>query len=246
LRELIIPFDIPMKKNFALFFLLFAFVSTTQLFAQKKSKKDYLVTLSTDFGNMYLVLHDKTPKHKENFLKLTQEGFYNGLLFHRIIEGFMIQGGDPKSKEAKPGERLGNGDVGYTIPAEFDPTLFHQKGALSAARDNNPQKASSGCQFYIVQGKPQTEAQLKQSEARSGATHTEEQKKVYETVGGAPHLDQNYTVFGQVIKGLDVLDKIAAQPKDEYDRPAKDVKMKVEAKKMRKKKITKQFGYQFS
>ncbi len=235
-----------MKKTVALLLLLFAFVSTTPSLAQKKSKKDYLITISTDFGDMYVVLHDKTPKHKENFLKLTQEGFYNGLLFHRIIEGFMIQGGDPKSKEAKPGERLGNGDVGYTIPAEFDPTLFHYKGALSAARDNNPQKASSGCQFYVVQGKPQTEAQLKQSEARSGATHTEEQKKVYETAGGAPHLDQNYTVFGQVIQGLDVLDKIATQPKDEYDRPAKDVKMKVEAKKMRKKKITKKFGYSFS
>jgi cyclophilin family peptidyl-prolyl cis-trans isomerase len=234
-----------MKKTIYLLFLI-AFVCTTELLAQKPSKKDYLLTISTDFGDMYVVLHDKTPKHKANFLKLAQEGFYNGLLFHRIIEGFMIQGGDPKSKEAKPGERLGNGDVGYTIPAEFDPSLFHRKGALSAARDNNPQKASSGCQFYIVHGKPANEAQLKQAEARSGATHTEEQKKVYETIGGAPHLDQNYTVFGQVIQGLDVVDKIAAQPKDQFDRPVKDVKMKIELKKMRKKKITKKFGYQYS
>jgi cyclophilin family peptidyl-prolyl cis-trans isomerase len=191
---------------------------------------------------MQLVLHDQTPKHKENFLKLAQEGFYDSLLFHRIIENFMIQGGDPESKKAAAGTRLGNGDVGYTIPAEFDSSLFHRKGALAAARNNNPQKASSGCQFYIVQGKKQTAAQLKQAPVK----YTEAQIKVYETEGGVPHLDQNYTVFGQLIAGMDVLDKIAAQPKDQHDRPTKDVRMKVTVKKMRKKKITKTYGYRFA
>lgn len=226
--------------------LLFLWVgSTTCLWAQKKSKKDYLITIRTDFGDMLLVLHDQTPKHKANFLKLAQEGFYNDLLFHRIIEGFMIQGGDPKSKEAKTGERLGSGDVGYTIPAEFDSSLIHRKGALSAARNNNPQKASSGCQFYIVQGKPQNPTQLKQLN-NSAVKYTEAQRKIYETQGGVPHLDQNYTVFGQLIQGFDVLDRIASQPKDPSDRPVKDIRMKVSVKPMRKKKITKIYGYTFS
>ena len=232
-----------MKKILPLLLLLWV-SSAAQLWAQKKSKKDYLITISTDFGDMFVVLHDQTPKHKANFLKLSQEGFYNDLLFHRIIEGFMIQGGDPKSKEAKAGERLGNGDVGYTIPAEFDSSLIHRKGALSAARNNNPQKASSGCQFYIVQGKPQSPAQMKQ--ARGGVKYTEAQRNIYETKGGVPHLDQNYTVFGQLIQGFDVLDKIATQPKDPNDRPVKDIRMKVSVKKMRKKKITKAYGYIFT
>lgn len=229
-----------------LLLMLFLWVgSTTCLWAQKNSKKDYLITISTDFGDMFLVLHDQTPKHKANFLKLAQEGFYNDLLFHRIIEGFMIQGGDPKSKEAKAGERLGSGDVGYTIPAEFDSSLIHRKGALSAARNNNPQKASSGCQFYIVQGKPQNPAQLKQLN-KGGVKYTEAQRKIYETQGGVPHLDQNYTVFGQLIQGHEVLDRIASQPKDSSDRPVKDIRMKVSVKKMRKKKITKTYGYTFA
>jgi peptidyl-prolyl cis-trans isomerase B (cyclophilin B) len=225
--------------------LLFLWVgSTTCLWAQKKSKNDYLITIHTDFGDMFLVLHDQTPKHKANFLKLAQEGFYHDLLFHRIIEGFMIQGGDPKSKEAKAGERLGSGDVGYTIPAEFDSSLIHRKGALSAARNNNPQKASSGCQFYIVQGKPQNPAQLKQLN-KGEVKYTEAQRKIYETQGGVPHLDQNYTVFGQLIQGYEVLDRIVSQPKDPSDRPVKDIRMKVSVKKMRKKKITKTYGYTF-
>jgi cyclophilin family peptidyl-prolyl cis-trans isomerase len=230
-----------MKKTFFLLLLLVA-GSTQLLWAQKKSKKDFLVTINTEFGDMQLILHDQTPKHKENFLKLAQEGFYDSLLFHRIIENFMIQGGDPESKKASAGTRLGNGDVGYTIPAEFDSSLFHRKGALAAARNNNPTKASSGCQFYIVQGKKQTAAQLKQAPVK----YTEAQRQVYETEGGVPHLDQNYTVFGQLIAGMDVLDKIAAQPKDSHDRPTKDIRMKVSMKKMRKKKITKTYGYRFA
>jgi peptidyl-prolyl cis-trans isomerase B (cyclophilin B) len=127
-------------------------------FAQKKKRKDSVVTLSTDFGVVKMVLFDQTPKHKENFLKLVNDGFYNGTLFHRIIEKFMIQGGDPASKTAASGLKLGDGDVGYKIPAEFAPELIHKKGVLAAARDGNPQKASSGCQFYIVQGQVWDEA----------------------------------------------------------------------------------------
>ena len=231
-----------MKKNVLLLLLLLSSISVV---AQKKSRKEYLVTLATDLGTMYLVLHDQTPQHKANFLKLAQQHFYDSLLFHRVIEGFMIQGGDPNSRKAQSGGSLGSGEVGYTVPAEFHPALFHRKGALAAARDNNPQKASSGSQFYLVQGKPLAEPELKQAEARGNSTHTEAQKKVYATEGGTPHLDGSYTVFGQVVGGLDVLDKIAAQPKNESDRPVKDVRMTVSVQKTKKRKITKRFGYQF-
>ena len=160
-------------------------------------------------------------------LKLAREGFYNGTLFHRVIKSFMIQGGDPNSKNAKPGEMLGNGDVGYTIPAEFNDSLFHKKGALAAARDNNPAKASSGCQFYIVQGKPSNDNELNSYEMRTGHKYPDNQRQVYKTLGGTPFLDQNYTVFGEVVEGLDVIGKIASVPKDGMDRPLTDVKMTV-------------------
>jgi cyclophilin family peptidyl-prolyl cis-trans isomerase len=231
-----------MKKILILVFIL-VFVQLS--FAQKKSKKDYLVTLSTEYGTMYLVLFDETPKHKANFIKLAEDGFYNGTLFHRIIDGFMIQGGDPNSKTAKPDDPLGNGDVGYTIPAEFNEKLFHKKGVIAAARDNNPQKASSGCQFYIAQGKVYKEEDFEAVERRIGRVVPENYKQVYKTIGGIPHLDQNYTVYGQVIKGLEVIDTIAKQARDERDRPNKDIPMQVGVKKMRKKKITKEFGYTF-
>ncbi|MES2734255.1 MAG: peptidylprolyl isomerase [Bacteroidota bacterium] len=233
-------------KKFLSLILLLLLAASTHLLAQKKSKKDYVVTISTEFGDMALVLSDKTPKHKANFLKLAQEGFYNDLLFHRIIQDFMIQGGDPESKKVQAGAHLGSGDVGYTIPAEFDTSLIHRKGALAAARNNNPTKASSGCQFYIVHAQPVSAGQLRQIEAQSRVRYSPEQKKIYETVGGVPHLDQNYTVFGQLIKGFEVLDKIAIQPKDEYDRPKKDIKMTVTVQNMRKKKITKTYGYLFN
>ncbi len=215
-------------------------------FAQKKSKKDHLVTISTQFGDMQLVLYDETPKHKANFLKLAEEGFYNNTLFHRVIDGFMIQGGDPDSKKAKPGDPLGEGDLGYTIPAEFNDKLFHKKGVIAAARDNNPQKASSASQFYLAQGKVFKEEDFEAVERRIGRPVPAAHKDVYKKIGGVPHLDQNYTVYGIVIKGLDVIDKIAQQPKDSRDRPAKDIPMKVSVKKMRKKKITRQYGYQYN
>ena len=146
-----------------------------------KPKNQY-VKISTAKGEVIIKLYNETPLHRDNFIKLAKEGFYNGTLFHRVIKSFMIQGGDPNSKTAKPDSLLGNGDVGYTIPAEFNPNLFHKKGVLAAARDNNPAKASSGCQFYIVQGKKYTAAELQTLGPRTGNSWTAEQIKVYEEV----------------------------------------------------------------
>lgn len=261
-------------------------------------KKDYVVTIKTKYGDMVAILYDETPKHKENFIKLAKEHYFDSLLFHRVIEGFMIQGGDPESKNVRPGQRLGNGGPGYTIDAEFNPKFFHEKGALSAARMGdqvNPAKASSGSQFYIVQGTKYKEADLKIDNAKLGqciqqflqmpdnqhlydtlsklyqsnieayqamivslvpqmekATGIKlekdipvEQLTAYTTVGGAPHLDGGYTVFGKVIKGLDVIDKIAAQPKDGADRPVENIMMMVTVEEMSKKKIEKEYGYTY-
>ena len=239
-----------MKKfSFILFigvFIIPALLLVTQAQEKtKKSKKDFLVTVSTEMGDMQLILYEATPKHRENFLKLANEGFYNGLLFHRVIKNFMIQGGDPKSKDAKPGQRLGSGGLDYRVDAEFNTTLIHKKGALAAARDNNPKKASSSCQFYIVQGKKANDQELAALEKRNNITYTVEQKNTYKEIGGTPFLDQNYTVYGEVLAGLEVLDKIAAVEKDAADRPKKDVSMTVTVKKMSKKKITKLYGYQY-
>ncbi|GGM97540.1 peptidyl-prolyl cis-trans isomerase [Dyadobacter beijingensis] len=213
--------------------------------AQKKSKKDEVVTIETTQGTMRFILFDETPKHKANFIKLAKDKFYNGLLFHRVIDDFMIQGGDPESRNAKPDAILGRGDNGYKVPAEFNGKLFHQKGALAAARDNNPAKESSGCQFYIVEGRKWSKADLEKQSARAARKLTDAQKKVYETLGGTPHLDGAYTVFGQLIDGMDVIDKIASVDKDERDRPEKDVAMKVSVKKMKKKKITRKYGWKY-
>jgi cyclophilin family peptidyl-prolyl cis-trans isomerase len=211
-----------------------------------QSKKDYLVTIGTPWGEIHAVLFDKTPKHKANFLKLVDNKFYDGLLFHRIIDGFMIQGGDPNSRKAKPKEMLGNGDVGYKIDAEILPDLFHKKGVLAAARDNNPTKSSSGCQYYIVQGKVWNDSTLQQQMARSPKrVFTDEQKQIYKTIGGTPHLDGNYTVFGQVIDNLWVIDSVATQKRDAQNRPLIDLPMTISCKKMRKKKITKLYGWGF-
>lgn len=216
--------------------------------AQNRKKKDYLVTLSTDFGKMHFVLHDQTPKHKANFIRLVDSSYYDGLLFHRIISTFMIQGGDPDSRTAVAGQELGNGDIGYLVPAEFVPTLFHKKGAIGAARNDIPSKASSAVQFYIVQGRVWNDADLQKQIDRGlarGAKHDfpEDQKQVYKTLGGTPHLDGNYTVFGQVIDGLAVVDSIAKQPRNAKDRPLVDIKMTMKGEWIRKKKITKQYGF---
>lgn len=221
-----------MKKIFLICLGLMLAIGTNT-FAQKKKKSmknavtDTLIEITTDHGVMKLKLYKETPLHRANFLKLVSEGFYNDLLFHRVIKGFMIQGGDPNSKNAAPGAMLGSGDVGYKIPAELIDTLYHKKGVLAAARDGNPEKASSGCQFYIVQGKPMTEAEITQAEQRMGFTMSEKQKADYMTLGGSPWLDRNYTVFGEIVEGLDVIDKIAAVKTLPGDRPETDVKMTI-------------------
>ncbi|HOZ76856.1 MAG TPA: peptidylprolyl isomerase [Ferruginibacter sp.] len=186
------------------------------------------VKISTDFGDMVVKLYNKTPQHRDNFIKLVSEHFYDSLLFHRVISNFMIQGGDPNSKYAQPGVMLGNGDVGYKVPAEFDSTLVHKKGALCAARDGNPEKASSGCQFYIVQGKPVSEPELDNISMRNGFKYSSAQRMTYKMNGGTPFLDNNYTVFGEVETGMEVVDKIAAVQKGAADRPVQDVRMKME------------------
>ncbi|MCR9101587.1 MAG: peptidylprolyl isomerase [bacterium] len=189
-----------------------------------------LVEIETIHGSMLVELYDATPQHQDNFVKLVQEGYYDGLLFHRVIENFMIQGGDPKSKDAPAGQALGSGGPGYTIPAEFADSLVHIKGAIAAARTGdavNPQKRSSGSQFYIVHGRSVTEQDLAQLEAQKGFRYTTRQKEAYLEHGGTPFLDRDYTVFGQVVEGLEVLDKLAAVPTDPRDRPKEDLKMKI-------------------
>lgn len=193
-----------------------------------------LVEIKTDFGTMVAVLYDSTPLHRDNFISKVQQGFFDSLLFHRVIEGFMIQGGDPQSKNADSGSVLGNGEApGGMIPAEFNSGLYHKKGALAMARTDNPEKASSNCQFYIVQGKVtddnllnQIECQVRQN-GNMGFYYNDAARKNYKTIGGTPFLDQNYTVFGEIINGLDVIDKIAAVTKDSSDRPLKNVRMKM-------------------
>ena len=231
-----------MKKIGILLITLVSFST----FGQKKSKKEEVVTLTTDFGSIRMILFDETPQHKANFLKLAKSGFYEGLLFHRIIENFMIQGGDPNSKNAEPGQKLGSGGGELAkIPFEFTTKHIHTKGALAAARDNNPEKASSACQFYIVQGKVFNETDLNAVQTRNKMEYTPEQRKSYMTIGGTPHLDNNYTVFGTVIQNLSVVDTIAKQPRDAADRPLADVRMKMSVERMKKKKITKLYGYTF-
>lgn len=251
--------------------------------SQSFSKETILI--STIHGTMKVKLFNETPLHRDNFLKLVKEHFYDSLLFHRIIEEFMIQGGDPDSRTADQFKVLGDGDLNYTIPAEFRPELFHKKGMLCAARngdDVNPSKASSACQFYIVQGKPRTEEDLRSFERRINKplinrlrdsllslpensslkqkigsfkgtnndsllvytkvlnektdkayeltphyTFPEAHKTVYKSLGGTPHLDTNYTIFGEVIEGLEVIDRIAAARTGKNDRPLTDIRMKI-------------------
>lgn len=189
-----------------------------------------LIEITTDYGVMVAELYDATPQHRDNFTKLAEEGYYNGLLFHRVIDGFMIQGGDPNSKNAQAGTPLGSGGPGYQVPAEFVDTLVHIKGAIAAARTGdsiNPEKKSSGSQFYIVHGSPVDESALAGIERRKGFSYTDAQKKAYLEHGGTPMLDRDYTVFGRVIKGLEVIDAIAKAEKDARDRPKTDIKMTV-------------------
>jgi len=193
-----------------------------------------LVEITTNYGVMIAKLYNATPKHRDNFISKVKDGFYDSLLFHRVIKDFMIQGGDPQSKNAPDSVMLGGGSApGDRVPAEFTPNAFHKKGALAAARDGNPEKASSNCQFYIVQGRKSDTAQLNAINAQinKGGNpnfhYTKGQKEIYERIGGTAQLDQNYTVFGEVISGMDVIDKIASVRTKPGDRPVANVIMKM-------------------
>lgn len=187
------------------------------------------VRIRTDYGVTIIKLYNETPLHRDNFIKLVKEGFYNGLLFHRIIKDFMIQGGDPDSRNAVKGVELGEGDLGYTIPAEFRDSLFHKKGVLAAARDENPDKASSAAQFFIVEGETFTDGALDSLETlrMEGRKIPAYQREVYKTIGGVPYLDQRYTVFGEVVEGMDMFDELEGVATDSNDRPLIDQKMEI-------------------
>lgn len=195
---------------------------------KKDRKRDILI--QTTMGDIVVRLSDSTPLHRDNYLRLAKLGYFDSILFHRVIKDFMIQGGDPNSKTAAKGQPLGNGGPSYRIPAEFRVSLFHKKGVIAAARDNNPEKSSSGSQFYIVQGKKFTDAELDNLEKTrlGGRKIPLVQREVYKTIGGTPHLDQTYTVFGEVVKGIEVVDKIASVETSkgpDRDRPLEDVRI---------------------
>lgn len=268
-------------KNIALIVILnFTFILISSAQKDQNRKK---IEIETKFGNMIIELYNETPKHRDNFIKLISDNYYNDLIFHRVINGFMIQGGDPNSRNAEPNQQLGNGGPNYTIDAEIIPQYFHKKGALAAARqgDNvNPMKKSSGSQFYIVQGKTYSKEQLVAAQNRTNQnqiqsltkqyisqnpeiakqlnslqeskqydsinsiiqqimntvqnssnfeaqTYSNDQINSYSTLGGTPHLDGAYTVFGEVVKGLNIIDSVAAQPVGKGDRPLNDIKMKI-------------------
>lgn len=205
-----------MKKVIIVFMISMFFGSMSY------SQNETMFVIHTDYGDITGMLYNDTPGHRDNFIKLINEGWFNGSTFHRVIKDFMIQGG---------GKEGGTVDVGYTIPAEFVSEHFHKKGALAAARMGdgaNPQKRSSGSQFYIVQGKIYNDQELANLEVRKNCQWTAEQKEVYKTLGGVAFLDYDYTVFGEVIDGLDVIDKIAAVQTTEGDKPVKDVAMTIE------------------
>lgn len=204
-------------------FLLSVLVVFT-LFSCNRDPHTYAM-IETEFGNIKVMLYNETPKHRDNFIKLAKEGFYDSLLFHRVIDGFMVQGGDPDSKNARPGQNLGGGGPGYMLDAEIGAP--HIKGTLAAARTQNPQKRSSGSQFYITVGRPQNDTSLDGFERQKGIKYNETQRALYKEKGGAPFLDMEYTVFGEVVEGIEAVDEIAKVEKGQADRPLKDVRMKV-------------------
>ena len=266
-------------KVLLLVFLYLSFWSCNTISKSSNTNEEQRKTIEmiTDYGNMTIELYNETPLHRDNFLNLAKNGAFDSLLFHRVIKDFMIQGGDPDSKKAKPGDTLGEGDVPYMIDAEFNQNLFHKKGVLAAARDGNPKKASSGMQFYIAQGKVYNDSLLDRAqkntnkwmaqdyfknnpnkkpildsiqksiddenwERRAMFTDSllrlaqfeenfeqysipEAQREIYKSIGGIPHLDQNYTVFGEVIKGIEVVDSIAKVRTDSLDRPTIDLRI---------------------
>lgn len=205
----------------------FVFLSLLILFSWSSIySQETKVKIETCHGTMIAVLYDETPKHRDNFIKLVNEGFYEGLLFHRVINNFMIQGGDPDSKGAPAETPLGRGGPGYTIPAEIKPGMYHKLGALAAARTGdaqNPERRSSGSQFYIVHGQTYTDEQIQFMQQQLNTKFSEKQIEYYTGVGGTPHLDGQYTVFGQVIDGLDVIKKIAETQTNQNNRPLSDI-----------------------
>lgn len=216
-------------KNYGIYLIVLTMLITPDRVAQSQdlvSDSNQRIKISTSMGDMVFKLYNETPAHRDNMIKLINEGFFTDQLFHRVIKDFMIQGGDPQSAGAEPGVRLGNGGPGYTVPAEFNENLFHKKGALAAARQGdqvNPEKASSGSQFYLVQGRVFTEEELQLLRERGMDKISEEAAEVYRTIGGTPHLDGAYTVFGEIVEGMDVLDRISEVPTDRFDRPVEDV-----------------------
>ena len=268
-----------MKNRYIIFLVLITLISCKNQDTKENKIPDSNIKIEmvTDYGTMQIELYNETPKHRDNFLKLTKDGVLDSLLFHRVINSFMIQGGDVESKYAKAGDTLGNGDLGYTIDAEFHPDLFHKKGVLAAARRDHPERASSSSQFYLVQGKVfndslldvsqnrintwiaeyhvkkdstysdissalykaldnedmETYIKLSDSVRNIAKTYTnfikyiipEEHRHVYKTIGGTPHLDQNYTVFGEVLEGINIIDSIAKVETDSMDRPINDVRI---------------------
>lgn len=219
-----------MKKLFAICLLLVGLLTSVHLQAQDV---ETLVLIDTDMGKIKVKLFNDTPLHRDNFIKNVKEKRYDGLLFHRVIKQFMIQGGDIDSKDAPIEKHLGDGDPGYTIPAEIVyPKYFHKRGMLCAARtsdEENPERASSGTQFYIVTGKFYTEMELDKMEKSDNKTFTPEERQAYMLEGGAPHLDNKYTVFGEVVSGMKVVDKIQFVETNEEDRPLKNIKIKTMA-----------------
>lgn len=222
-----------MRKTFILCMLM---VVSLSLCAQR-SGKNTMIEIKTTLGDIKVMLYNETPQHRDNFIKLVNESFYDGTLFHRVIKEFMIQAGDPDSKTASPTQQLGAGGPGYTIPAEIlVPQLYHKRGALAAARQGdqvNPERKSSGSQFYIVVGKTFTDQELDAIERRIAMSSrgaepfkfTDEQRLTYKSVGGTPHLDGQYTVFGEVVEGFDVMQKIVNAQTRPGDRPVEDIKI---------------------
>jgi peptidyl-prolyl cis-trans isomerase B (cyclophilin B) len=215
------------NRAIGLFVFGLTLLTTSDILAQNQGDEPvHLIKISTSYGDMIVKLHNETPAHRDNMVRLVKDGFYRDQLFHRVIKDFMIQGGDPNSTGAKPGEQLGNGGPGYTVPAEFNKTLIHKKGALAAARMGdqvNPEKASSGSQFYLVQGRVFSQEELDIMAQRGKGEIQKGVAEIYKTIGGTPHLDGSYTVFGEIVEGLDVLDSIAAVQTDRYNRPLTDV-----------------------
>ena len=206
----------------AVFALSFSFLAHSQ--------ERVKVKISTKYGDMVAELYDETPIHRDNFIKLVKEGFYDGTLFHRVIPGFMIQGGDPASKDDTPNTKIGSGGPGYTLPAEFNPQFFHKKGVLAAARMGdavNPNKESSGSQFYIVEGQVYDNNTIDLFAKRMGVELSLAQKKAYTTVGGTPHLDADYTVFGELVEGLEIISKISNVTRDKNNLPTDKVIMNI-------------------